>query len=137
MSTGAALLATAVTAVPAQADRTPQLRRMFVKDAQYCLALGMRPRVQIDLSAPGRVTFTVYSVDPKDPLKLPKQTAGPKTVTAPEGTSVLEFPAALGKTPRDFAPAMQNMVIGQPFTGWQYGTPKVDAVGFMRLPMCG
>lgn len=132
----AALTATA-GAVPAQAARTPQLQRMFVKDAQYCLALGMRPRVQIALTAPGRVTFTVFSVNPNDPLKIPKQSAGPKTVAAPEGTSVLEFPEALGRSPRDFRPAYQNILVGQPFTGWQYGTPKIDAAGFMRLPLCG
>lgn len=133
-----AAVAAALLPSGAQAARTPQLQELFVKDAQYCVALGMRPRVQVQLSAPGKVTFTVWSIDPLDPLKLPKQTAGPKTTTTlPQGVSVLDFPVALGKTLRDFKPGYLNVLLGVPAAGWQVGTPKLDALGFTRLPYCG
>ncbi|MBJ7331417.1 MAG: hypothetical protein JHC95_16100 [Solirubrobacteraceae bacterium] len=138
-----AAFATALTLIAlipasAQAARTPQVRALFVKDAQYCLALGMRPRVQIDLSAPGKVMFSVWSIktDLAD-LEMPKQTAGPRTVTLPQGTSVLEFPVAFGRSARDFKPTQANIVIAQPYNGFNIGMPKIDMIGFMRLPACG
>lgn len=133
------VLASSAALVPSVAQgATPQLRKMTVMDAQYCLALGMRPRVQVELSARGRVMFSVWSIDPSDPLRIPKQTAGPKrTATLPAGVSVLQFPDALGKTPRDFKPLQQNILVGIPFSGWRFGTPSIDVVGFMRLPACG
>lgn len=131
-----ALGGTAIALLPgaAHAARTPQIREAFVVNPLYCTSYGVTPRVQITLSAPGKVTFWTFQVA-LNGTKLPRpvQSSGPRTTTLPEGTSVLPFNVAFGKSPGSFTRQAAQIFIALPSTGLQIGKPVVDTKGFSNI----
>lgn len=118
----------------AQAARTPQLRSAFVIDPTYCTAWGVTPRLQLTLSAPGKVMFWAYQVQFEgEKLPLPTKSAGPKTLTLPAGTSTLSFTQAFGKTAGSFPSGAPQIFLALPYTGWQVGRPYLDQKGFTNI----
>lgn len=131
-----AVLAAAMAAAPAatQAAQTPQIRDAFVINPLYCTNYGITPRLQVTLSAPGKVTFWTYQVALNGTrLPLPKKSSGPKTTTLPAGTSTLPFDVVFGKRPGAFTRQAGQIFIALPYTGWQVGNLFVDTKGFSNV----